>query len=339
MLFPLFSSGFKKFIEIVFPSSFGSPYLSSGFDFVVKTGMPVENSSCPSFFQVGKQFFLPFATFVFCVFQSNTVSSFFHAFLCFFGTSLDVFDPRFVFFGRVNCFVNFLLEGHITVLILSEPTSVSLSIALLLSSSACFPISSSFFVFRRIFSCVRALVTSGSCRAVFSLLHGGRTPRLSAREEVGSPHLPPAPRSPPRFHERSRLGPATTTTLRPPTTGMFSNRSLLGPSAQLLLVGTRSYQLAAMLSASRLQQADSRLAHIRLGLYLKRNHSGRPRCRRRRPLDDLPIPKCARQNFLTVRTSSDSTSAINLLRRTASSRSSDETSRQRPQRSSSPGPL
>ena len=40
--------------------------------------------------------------------------------------------------------------------------------------------------------CVRALVTSGSCRAVLIpfLLHGGRSPRLSAREEVGSPHLP-----------------------------------------------------------------------------------------------------------------------------------------------------
>ena len=33
--------------------------------------------------------------------------------------------------------------------------------------------------------------------------HGGRDPRLSAREEVGSPHLPPAPRSPPRFKTRS----------------------------------------------------------------------------------------------------------------------------------------
>ena len=40
--------------------------------------------------------------------------------------------------------------------------------------------------------CVRALVPSSSCRAVFLLLlHGGRSPRLSAGEEVGSPHLPP----------------------------------------------------------------------------------------------------------------------------------------------------
>ena len=40
---------------------------------------------------------------------------------------------------------------------------------------------------------------------------GVRSPRLSAREEVGSPHLPPAPRSPPQVHTRSRLGPATST--------------------------------------------------------------------------------------------------------------------------------
>ena len=60
---------------------------------------------------------------------------------------------------------------------------------------------------------------------VLFLLHGGRTPRLSAREEVGSPHLPPALRSPPRFKTRSRFGPATLTTLQPPTPGRFSTEA------------------------------------------------------------------------------------------------------------------
>ena len=78
-----------------------------------------------------------------------------------------------------------------------------------------------------------------------------------AHRPSGAAELP-APLTPhtPQVHTRSRLGPATFTTLRPSTSGRFSNRSLLGPSAQLLLLGTRSYQLASMLSASHLQQAD-----------------------------------------------------------------------------------
>ena len=105
-----------------------------------------------------EQFFLPFATSVFCVFQSNMVSSFSHVFLCFFGTPFDVFNPVF-FFGRVNCFINVILEGHITVVIFVRiliPSSVSLSVTHLFSSSACLSVSSPFlsaaFFFLFVFS-------------------------------------------------------------------------------------------------------------------------------------------------------------------------------------------
>ena len=40
-------------------------------------------------------------------------------------------------------------------------------------------------------SCVRALVSRLMACCLFLLGHGGRDPRLNAREEVGSPHLPP----------------------------------------------------------------------------------------------------------------------------------------------------
>ena len=64
---------FQEFVETVFPPFFRSPYQSLGSDAVVKSRMPVENSPGP-FFQVGKQFFLPFATSVFCEIQSSMVS-------------------------------------------------------------------------------------------------------------------------------------------------------------------------------------------------------------------------------------------------------------------------
>ena len=62
---------FYKFVEIIFPSSFGSPYLSSCCGASVEARCASRKSFWSTFFQEGKQFWLPFATSVFCVFQSS----------------------------------------------------------------------------------------------------------------------------------------------------------------------------------------------------------------------------------------------------------------------------
>ena len=52
-----------------------------------------------------------------CVSNPARYLHFLHVFFSFFGASLDVCNPIFFFFGGVNCFVNFLMKGHFTVLI------------------------------------------------------------------------------------------------------------------------------------------------------------------------------------------------------------------------------
>ena len=95
--------GFHKFVEVVFPSSFGSPDLSSCFDVVVQSRMPVEDSSVPSFFGQGgdASCHTPLQSSVY--FNPAFYVVFFHVFVSFFRASFDVIDPIF--------FVSIFLEG------------------------------------------------------------------------------------------------------------------------------------------------------------------------------------------------------------------------------------
>ena len=138
-----------------------------------------------TFLVVRKRFFLPFATSVFCVFQSNTVSSVLSCVLqllwCF---SWCVQSNLLLFrwsqlLRRISSWKDTSLSWSL-LLSWSEPSSVSLSVAYLLSSSAClsippFMFAASFFklyflfvcpIRRSIFRCVVLIFFSCFCDSV-----------------------------------------------------------------------------------------------------------------------------------------------------------------------------
>ena len=105
-----------SFVSFGFMNSLMSPYHSSCFDLVVKSGMPVEDFSGPSFFWSGNNSSCHSPLQSSVCFNPTRYLQFLQVFFSFFGTPFDVFNPVF-FFGRVNCSVDVILEGRITVLI------------------------------------------------------------------------------------------------------------------------------------------------------------------------------------------------------------------------------
>ena len=120
-VFSCVSSVFKNSLKSSSHLFLGLPTSLRVSDAVVKSGMPVENSSGPPFFQVVKQFFLPFATSVFCVFQSSMVSCVFAFVLSASLVLLSMYSIQCSSSSSSSVApissVSILLEGHIAVLI------------------------------------------------------------------------------------------------------------------------------------------------------------------------------------------------------------------------------